>query len=160
MGGLNEENARAPALLTQALLFLPLVVACFSLYVILCHRLARPRPRANFFDDASQPNSWVIGLGWNVLGFVCWVSYPFARLEIFDQGLRIAPNGIVARPLVPRWELFWIDLAEVQDGHFILTIAVKCGAGKLRVLPRTIGDKKAIFQAISKASYEFQLALG
>jgi hypothetical protein len=52
--------------------------------------------------------------------------------------------------------LFWIDLAEVQDGHFVLSIAVKSGAGKLRLLPRTIGDKKQIFQAISEASHEFQ----
>lgn len=147
------------AVLTEALLFLPLTVVCFGLYVMLCHRLARPIPGSYFSNGALQPRFWVIGLGWNVLGLVCWVSYPLARLEILDQGVRIAPNKLIARPLVPTWELTWTDLAELQDGRFYLSIAVKSSRGKLRILPRSPDDKKQMFQGISVASQEFRSRL-
>lgn len=69
---------------------------------------AKPTPRRQFISGEHVSFSLPGGAAWSVAGTPWRVSWPFARLELLEQGLRI--RGI----LVPTWEWRWHDIDSIR----------------------------------------------
>jgi hypothetical protein len=48
-----------------------------------------------------------IGPGWNL-------PWPFAKLEVFDEGVRVGPSRPILRYIVPTWEAHKSEFTEIQ----------------------------------------------
>jgi hypothetical protein len=99
--------------------------------------------------DAAPSRRVVGGVMWSVLGLPWRVTAPLACMEIFEDGVRVGPNGKPLAMIVPRWDFRWADLGSVSAEAGRLALQPVSSNTVLRFLVLSSGVRDEVLSDLS-----------
>ncbi len=106
------------------------VVVVIIAAVLFYRWFSRPGRRRAIPEDASgssdvQPTNFLGGLRWPCRSGVSSVAGPFARLQLFEWGIRAGPSLRVLRVGIPTWEATFAELSSADAVRAPISTEIK-----------------------------------